>query len=160
MAAAEKAVEQAAPGNEIALSNPENPTRFDPQDLRSIQSFEDAQRLIAEALGGETLADATYEIGDGFTMLDDKNALLNVPFVAVQWAFTPGDYGAEYVIMRVLTERGDKYVIVDGGTGICDQMREYTRRTKRNAGLLVKRGLRKSEYDNEFGHGVTFYLNV
>lgn len=145
--------------SEIALSNPENATRFDPADLRAISSFRDAQALI-EAQMGTSLADATTEIGDGFTMLDDKDALLNVPFIAVHWTFAPGDYGQEFVIMRVLTERGDKYIIVDGGTGVCQQMREFTTEHRRNAGLLVPRGLRKSEYVNEFGPGTTHYLNV
>lgn len=143
----------------IALSNPDEVVSFDPDDLRSIASFQDAVRLIETEMGG-TLIDASQEIGDGFTMLDDKDKLINVPFVALQWRFTPGDFGKQYVIMRVVTESGDKYVITDGGTGLAQQMASFTERTKRTGGLLVKRGLRKSEYDNEFGHGVTHYLNV
>src|SRR4051812_3384428 len=120
----------AEPGNAVALSNPAEPMKFDPNDLRSLSSFADAQRLLADTLGVEAIPDATYEIGDGFTMLDDKIALLNVPFIAVHWTFAPGDFGAEFVIMRLITETGDKHIIVDGGTGICEQMREYTVRTK------------------------------
>jgi hypothetical protein len=163
MATADNAQQDAqTPGTDIALSNPEDMVKFDPNDLRAMSSFEDAQRILSSYLGAEDapLVDASYEIGDGFTMLDNKDALLDVPFIAVQWRFAPGDYGQEFVIMRVLTQSGDKFVVVDGGTGICDQMRQYTQRTKRTVGMLVPRGLRKSEYTNEFGPGTTHYLNV
>lgn len=142
----------------VPLSNPAEPTRFDPNDLRSLVSFEDAKRLLTEAFG--EIADATTEIGDGFTMLDDKDALLNVPLILVHWTFAPGDYGKEFVVARAMTERGDKYIITDGGTGLAVQLSEYTKRTGKNGGLLVERGLRKSDYVNEFGAGTTHYLNV
>lgn len=134
--------------------------RLDPSDLRAVTSFEDAARLLAEH--GVAVADATTEIGDGFTLLDDKSALLNVPFLALQWTFAAGDFGpdSEFVVMRVLTSNGDKFIITDGGTGLYQQVRDYYDRTGSDGGLLVRRGLRKSEYDNEHGHGVTFYLNV
>lgn len=155
----ENTQQDAKTGTDIVLSNPDNVVSFEPDDLRSIASFQDAMRLVEDTLGG-TVVDASEEIGDGFTMLDDKDKLINVPFIALQWRFTPGDFGKQYVIMRVVTDTGDKYVITDGGTGIAQQMASFTERTKRTGGLLVKRGLRKSEYDNEFGHGTTHYLNV
>lgn len=130
-----------------------------PDDLRAISSIDDAIALVQAQLGA-TVYDATEAIGDGFTMLDDKDRLLSIPFFAVSWTFAPGDFGAEYLIMRVVTDRGEKYVVTDGGTGLCDQVRSFTERTGSTNGLLVRRGLRKSEYDNEFGHGVTYYLNV
>lgn len=130
-----------------------------PDDLREIRSIDDAMALVQSQLGA-TVYDATEAIGDGFSMLDDKDRLLGIPFFAVSWTFAPGDFGTEYLIMRVVTDRDEKFVVTDGGTGLCEQVRSFTNRTGQTAGLLVRRGLRKSEYDNEFGHGTTYYLNV
>lgn len=142
----------------VPLSNPTEPTRFDPNDLRSLVTFEDATRLLTEAFG--EIADATTEIGDGFTMLDDKDTLINVPLILLHWTFAPGDFGKEFVIARAMTDRGDKVILTDGGTGLSVQLSEYTKRTGKNGGLLCPRGLRKSDYVNEFGAGTTHYLNV
>lgn len=136
--------------------------RFEVEDLRQITSFEDAVRLAGEM--GD-IADATQEIGDGFTMCEDKDLLLKVPFILMQWGFTPGDYGDDYCIARVVTQTGAKLIITDGGTGFSDQLKDYEQRTGRTSGLYVARGLRKSEYDKELEngetvHGVTYYLNV
>jgi hypothetical protein len=138
---------------------------FDPNDLRGIQSFEDALRVLEAA--GVPLADAQEVIGDGFEMCEDKSVLVNQPMVILAWLFAPGDYvddrtgeKSEFAIMRLVTGAGQKFVVTDGSTGLAAQLRDYESRTGRMGGLLVKRGFRKSEYDNEFGHGTTFYLNV
>lgn len=131
---------------------------FNPNELREIQSFEDATRLLAaEGIG---IYDAADEIGDGFSMLDDKNSLVDVPLILVSWLFAKGDYDADYCIARCVTAEGKKFVITDGGTGFAAQIRDYEARTGRTAGLLVKRGLRRSDYVNEHGAGTTYYLNV
>lgn len=143
-----------ANGSDIA-----NSATLSTQDLRSITSFEDAQRLLADR--GLTLRDATHELGDGFKMLEDKNGLLGTPFILIGWGWAEGDYKNRYVIARVVTSAGDKYIITDGGTGICAQMKDYEESLKGGHDpLMVSRGLRKSEYVNEHGAGVTFYLSV
>ena len=137
---------------------------FDPNDLRAIASFDDAQRLLADAR--IELRDASTEIGDGFTLLEDKDTLINVPFIALQWSFVQGDFvnddgeKTEFIVMRLVTGDGRKVVLTDGGTGIAEQIRSYEARTGNTGGLIVQRGLRKSEYENEHGAGVTHYLNV
>lgn len=162
--------EQPATGKEVETER----ARFAPEDLRSLATLEDAVRLIEREFGG--VADATTEIGDGFTMLEEKDKLLNVPMVVMQWVFATGDYTrdgerTEYVIARILTEHAEKFIVTDGGTGICAQLREYEARTGRTGGLMCGRGLRKSEYDTvdgvpttdksiANGRGETFYLNV
>lgn len=144
--------------------------RFDAEDLRSLRTFEDAKRLAEESYG--SIVDAAHEIGDGFTMVENKRQLIDVPMLLVTWQFTAGDFGEDYVICRAMTERGDKVIFVDGGTGICAQLREYEQRSQRTGGMLVPRGLRRSEYDTDEtgkpttdpslarGRGETFYLNV
>lgn len=139
---------------------------LDPNDLRSLQSFEDAVAFATEQYGA--VVDAATEIGDGFILCDDKDRLIDVPMMMLGWRFTPGDYGAEFVVIRaflknaitVAGEDTNKVVIIDGGTGINAQIKDYMDRTNRSGGMLVSRGLRKSEYDNEYGHGTTHYLNV
>lgn len=143
---------------------------FDPIALRSLSTLEDARRLIVEQMGG--IVDATTEIGDGFTMVDDKKSLLNTPMLIIAWVFAAGDFGDEFVVVRAMTERGDKVIFTDGSTGISRQLREYEDRTGRAGGMMVPRGLRVSEYDTDAngqptsdptmaeGRGATFYLNV
>jgi len=139
---------------------------INPETLRTISSFEDAAILAQETWGD--VADASKEIGDGFLMLENKDLLIDKQFIALGWLFTPGDYGTDFLIMRVVTrdpitvngESVNKFIVTDGGTGLCQQVKEYQTRTERNGGLLVARGLRKSDYENEFGPGTTHYLNV
>lgn len=151
--------DKTAANTEVAKTEP---MPFRPDTLREVTNFDDALALAQETWGG--VASASDEIGDGFVMLDDtvggKDKLINVPFIALGWVFTLGDFGADYLIMRVVTKEGGKFIVTDGGTGLCQQVKSYQERTGKNGGLYVERGLRKSEYDNEFGHGVTHYLNV
>lgn len=142
---------------------------FDTADLRSLSSFDDAMRLFQDA--GIPVADAAEAIGDGFEMLEDKDILVKQPFIMIQWAFTPGDFGEEYLIARVMTADGKKFVVTDGSTGLCRQVREFEQEYGAQRGLVCKRGLRKSEYflaedgtpsltDTGNGKGSTYYLNV
>ena len=143
---------------------------FDPEDLRAISSFQDAQRLLEAT--GIGIADATTEIGDGFVLLDNKDELLNKPLIILAWLFADGDFGEKFSVMRIVTADGGKYVVTDGGTGIKAQLESYTQRTGRSAGHFVERGFRKSEYDTDSegkptqdkskakGRGTTHYLNV
>lgn len=123
--------------------------------LKDISNFEDA--LNALRANGITPRDGSQELGDGFVMTEKDN-LINKNFVIMGYVFTPGDYDDEYTILRVVTGDG-KFIITDGGTGIRDQLRNYLNGGNNPLGLVI-RGLRKSEYDNEHGHGVTYYLNV
>jgi hypothetical protein len=138
---------------------------FYPNDLRNIESFQDALRLLEGS--GISVEDATEVIGDGFEMLDDKTKLVDQPFVILAWLFAPGDYKdeqtgetSEFCIMRLVTGEGKKYVVTDGSTGLSAQLRDYEQRTGKMGGLIVRRGLRRSDYENEHGPGTTFYLNV
>lgn len=115
----------------------------DDQDLRSIQSYDDAMQL-AEALN-ETVMDITEELGSGFALLQDKDKLIKSPFVIIQWRFTAGDFGG-FVSAAVVTKGGDKFIINDGSTGIMAQLMELSQKHKRFGGLRVQMGLRKSEY--------------
>lgn len=117
-------------------------------DLRSVNSFADAMALIEKQYGA-TL-DASAELGDGFELLDSESkvTLVGVGCAFVSWSFSAGKYDDEFVACRVVTEHGRKVVVIDGGTGIRAQLREFTdTHGGRQGGLLSRRGLRKSDYE-------------
>lgn len=128
---------------------------FTATELREIKSFDQITALLQERLGG--VYDAHDEIGDGFELLKDKSRLVGVPLMFLQWNFAEGDYTredgtkGEFVAARVAaqnvrTGNVDKYIIVDGSTGIYQQLREFTDSHGVNGGVMVARGLRRSEY--------------
>ena len=153
----------------------------DDQDLRGVQSYEDAMRL-AESLN-ETVMEISEELGSGFALLEDKDKLVKTPFVVIQWRFTAGDFGGGFVSAAVVTKGGDKFIINDGGAGIMAQLMELSQKHKRFGGLAVPAGLRKSDYPtcpecgkpmsrdeiecsncsfsgDKRGQGATFYLDT
>lgn len=131
---------------------------FSDDDLRSLQSFQDVFNRATEL--GLGVADEP-EIGTGFTMLDDKDKLVKVRFVIVEWRFlqsseiTLSDGSpSEYVAASLVTEHNQRYVITDGSAGIFQQLKRITQRRVERAQdgvspyalLPVAGGLRKSEF--------------
>lgn len=112
--------------------------RYTDDDLRGL-SFND--------LAGDAV-DISTVLGNGFTLLrgdHDKARLIGVPFILVDWHFNAGDAG-EYVTAYVITKNEDKFILNDGSTGVCAQLRAYTDRTGQSGGLGVRNGLRRSDY--------------
>lgn len=140
--------------------------RFSDSELRSVDSFEAALALAAAEYG--SVIEAADEIGSGFVMLDNKDRLIGERFVILHMSFPESgtfrnDLGefVHFVAAMIVTERNDRYVLIDGGTGIYAQLDEWFVRSGRPGGLVVN-GLRKSEYDlpDGSGKGTTYYLNV
>jgi hypothetical protein len=106
----------------------------------------DSIGAIQDLMGPE-VADAS-DLGSGFAVLENHDALIGRPCMFLFWNFYPGKYGDDFVAAHVVTFDGTdgkitgKYVINDGSTGIRDQLKSITA-TKN---LLARRGLRKSEY--------------
>jgi hypothetical protein len=127
------------------------PDMFDEDALRAIASFDDALALTREYLG--EIEEADQVLGDGFSVLkqDDKGRLVGVPLILMEWNFYPGDYGSDFVAVRIAArnENGTigKYILNDGSTGIATMLRRYADRTGKRGGLFVKHGLSVSEYD-------------
>lgn len=115
----------------------------DDQDLRGVQSYDDAMQL-AEAINGAVI-DISEELGSGFALLEDKDKLQKTEFVIIQWRFTAGDFGG-FVSAAIVTRGGDKFIINDGSTGIMKQLMDLSQRRKQFGGLRVAHGLRKSQY--------------
>lgn len=140
---------------------------FDDEFLGAIPaSISDVEtRLGIEGAGAEDFS----AYGTGFSVAD-KSTLVGVPLLFLQWRFIEGNMG-EFAAAHVITGDGRKVVIVDGSTGIRDQlMRVTATRIKRGqdsvasrSALKVKGGLRRSDYQFDDGSGkmkdaTTFYL--
>lgn len=155
--------ESASEGGEVV-----KPTRFlNSDDYAGITSFDDALRLVQEKLGGEAVL--ASDLGDGFSVVDNKMALIGVMFIVLEVSFHKGDikkddgtYG-EFASLRIVTKDGAKLVINDGGTGIPEQIKALWKHKPETVGkpIMVPKGLRVSQYDHpQYGKSETFYLDT
>lgn len=152
----------AEPGSELT-------TRlYGEHELRSVGSLAEAVDLY-RSIHGDEIDSAEQVLGDGFERNFDKRRLVGVPLFVMEWKFSESeDYQSEFVIARVVAEKNGrtvKAVITDGSTGICKQLKSYTDRTGKTAGLLVRNGLRASEYTYRDGNGkeipaTTYYFDI
>lgn len=157
------------PGQDIAVEA--NKSTFDDAQLATMVTMSEA----LAALGAVTTAEDWADYGTGFDLLDNKDRLVGVPFVIVEWRFTKSQqYAQTFVSAMIVDEKDNRFILNDGSTGICAQLRSVTdRRIARGdafpqAGLIVRKGLRRSNYkvagtDKDTGEEVmleasTFYL--
>lgn len=128
------------------------PSQFSREELQGIESFDDAVRLALSTNGTVVNAHQTPELGDGFRVADEaaKRRLIGVPLLLLEWTFRPGDYADDYVSVRAISqdENGNtrKWIINDGSTGIARDLRDFQTKTGRTGGLMVRNGLRVSDY--------------
>lgn len=126
------------------------PRVFADADLADVDSWETAMSFVEGAFGD--VINAADALGSGFKMADDAvmARLVGVPLILMQWRFFPGDFGKDFVAVDAVQRHDNgsitKWVFTDGGTGICDQLKDFTKRTGRNGGLGVPKGLRVSNY--------------
>jgi hypothetical protein len=143
--------------NEVSKLN-----RVSDEELRSITSFDDAMRFAAETYG--SVEDLSTELGNGFNLISDKNALVGKKMVVIAVGFNDGDYG-RFVSVACVTHDNKKYIFNDGSAGIRDQFQELVMRTNRHGGWTVAKGLRRSDYEYQTSTGdlvpaATFYLDT
>jgi len=134
------------------------------EDLASIKSFGDALELVKNNVGESGVLVADEVLGNGFRLLENKDGLLGTPMLLVSWDFHTGDHG-EFCTVHLVTEENKKYVINDGSSGICAQLRSLTSSKNQYGGMLVRNGLRRSDYEFEDDNGQkkpakTYYLDV
>lgn len=79
--------------------------------------------------------------------VDNKDDLIGVPLVIIDWEFKPSDMGKDYAFVTVKTQEGTR-VFADGGTGIPDQLERYKAKLLDSGArfIYVPNGLRKSDY--------------
>lgn len=139
--------------------------RFTDDELLSIASLDDVRSLLASS--DIPLVAADQVIGNGFSIVNDKGFLCGIPMILLGWQFNAGDNGQFVSINAVANLPGNtlgKYIINDGSTGIYAQLRKYTEKTGKTAGLYVARGLRRSDYQYDDNgspkNATTFYLDT
>jgi hypothetical protein len=123
-----------------------NATDIPDDDLRQIQTMDDAMAYAVEQWGEVT--DFAAEFGTGFIVLpkQDKSKLVGKRCLVLSWKFYHGDFGT-FVSALVVTDDG-KYIVNDGGTGIAEQLYDVSLRMgDRRRALALRHGLRESEYD-------------
>lgn len=151
---AEKAVaEKNSDSREISREVIEEANKrvLDDDSLRNIRTLDDAFAALQE---NNVAAESFSEYGTGFDVLDndDKGRLVKQPFVILEWKFNKGDFG-EYVAALIVTKSNERFVLIDGSTGINKQLADVTMQRLRRGdakpqqGLLCEKGLRVSEYE-------------
>jgi len=116
--------------------------------LGAIETVDDALALF-EQEGIDSLDD----YGAGFQVVD-KDTLVNVPMVLIQWVFRYGrEFGSAMVVGFGVTKNNERVIFTDGSeTGIRRQLEDVTKaRVARNhpnpqAGLVIKRGVKRDEF--------------
>lgn len=135
-------------------------------EVAPIEAFKSIDKMqaedFAEFLAREGIALVEFE-GSTWSMVENKDHLVGVPFVIAAVNFYEGSYG-EFVAVRAYQMDGKKIVFVDGGSGIYQQMKDWTDKTGRFTAIRVNGGLRKSDYtytDEDSGKEIpatTYYL--
>lgn len=146
--------------NDVVKTEP----KLSDESLAGLSSFADALSLIEATYGNDALVVASEVLGDGFAMLENKDKLVGELFVFISWDFHLGDHG-EFVAARVMTQDGKKYIVIDGSTGICKTLSEYTEKTGKKVGMVCQKGLRRSDYTYTDENGVdkpatTYYIDT
>lgn len=159
-------------------------------DYTKVESWSDALQLATEKFGTIVKAHEDTTLGDGFRVASEtekKTFLSGRPLLLMEWNFVPSKWDAtrETVEIRLvaMNDNGSmsKWIVTDGGVGICKELKEWTTNNGgRRGGLALDSGFRFSEYPigrdgkpldrNEIRNlksqgitpemGVTFYLDT
>lgn len=144
------------------------PAVFRDADLAAIDSFADAVKALESF---NVAVEKTSDYGTGFAIVKDKNVLIGVDFLILDWRFTDSSkYEGDFVSATLVTKDGRKLILNDGSTGIRDQLKLVTaERIKKGhphpqSGIMVQNGLTRSDYDYTDEKGKTtkastFYLS-
>lgn len=114
----------------------------------------------ARAVLGNVI-NASDILGDGAEFIEDKNVLVKVPFLILDWKFiTDEKSGREYVNVLIMGVDGTKGRFNDGSTGVYAQLKQVSEQVGK-VGIECKHGLRRSDYTKEgVGEATTYYLAV
>lgn len=125
-------------------------TRFDSAILDTMHTPDEIARYFAGK--GVNVSDNDIDGIKSLSIVDNKDSLIDVPFLILSWKFNPGDYGNEFVSAEIMLKEGARFVLNDGGTGIAKQLRDLSDyRTAHGhptpfAGRMISGGLRKSGF--------------
>jgi hypothetical protein len=139
--------------------------------IQGIESFEDAIAAATAVHGAEV--NASDALGDGFALIkaEGKRNLVGRDTVLLEWKFRTDEEGTgnEFVVVRAVYKDNrnnvHRVIFTDGSTGICDQLRNFSRNTGRYGNLRVINGLVASDYtvtgdDGQKKGATTFYIST
>lgn len=127
------------------------------QPMSATEAIEAARKAQRTSISGT----AAVETDDrGFVRLFNKAALVGKPFTIIDWEENLEDFGWA-AIVHLVTRGGKALFIVDGSTGIYEQLKDIRNKTGNTVMLECPKGLRVSDYDNPVGEGRsrTYYLD-
>jgi hypothetical protein len=141
-------------------SEPEEAAEFDFSDVPMLPAEATEELMSFSAIMAEgDVYDASSVTGETYQRLDrnQKRQLVGVPFIIEDHEIREGDQGL-YSIVRLVTQRNERYSFTDGGMGITQALDKVEGGTK----LLCKTGLRASDYEVEVDgvkrKATTYYL--
>lgn len=156
---------------ELAIVDPAafNLARIEWDNITLPESMDEALALFRDS--GIQVDQASVVMPDEFPEIDKKD-LVNVPMMLLTWNISNperGEFEGQYIVVRGITQSGKRFRFSDGSTGIFAQLRKLTGiRVQQgsptpNAGLLINKGLVKSDYTftNDQGkpqNATTYYL--
>ena len=148
-------VARAAQETESTSAELEAPSLYSEDEIKGLTSFGDAVALANEK-GGITDG---KDLGIGLEVVE-KEQLVGVEMILLEWRFNSGDFGP-FVSVTAMTKDNRKLVFNDGSTGIFSQLEEIAD-TGKTGNIYLRKGLRKSTYDNPQGEGksTTYYLAI
>lgn len=148
-------------GSEVPAREVARVRTFNDTELAAIDSW-DAAMAAAKAAYGDVV-DGSDALGNGFRKADDDQMerLCGVPLLLLEWDFYPGDFGEDFVSIRVIQRLDNggiaKWIVNDGSTGIRKQLQEHQGLTGATGGLGLPKGFRMSKFffDPDTGKALT-----
>lgn len=141
---------------------------FTSDELRSISDFNTASYKLWEcgAFTDDQLAEFT---GFGILPGNQKERLVGITFLIIQFEFKVGKYDASFVDCHIVTTNNEKLILRDSSQGIHEQLklllaqRIRSHRHRPHQGVYVRKGLRYTDnpYVNANGESMTsrtYYL--
>lgn len=138
-----------------------------PKDAVAVPEFDVANLPATFDAALEALREAGIEpqliseFGDGFVLLKDKSALVGVDLMIITARviesnkYSTADGPSSFSAFHIMTANNDKFVVVDGSSGLHRQHLDLLNRRGSMGGLVVKGGLVQSDYDYTDDKGVT-----
>lgn len=142
---------------------------LDSNELRMINTFRDAAHTLLE-MGVYTDQQMDEFTGFGILPGAQKETLVGVTFLIIQFEFKVGKYETSFVDCHIITTDDRKLILRDSSLGIHEQLKDiYTSRVKSNhpfpsMGVYARKGLKfkdNSYIDSNGKPGVsrTYYLS-
>lgn len=138
-----------------------NKAAYSQREIQALLDAEDPLEALAALAAdkGTEIKDAALVMGDG-TVVVDKEALINKPFVIFDWRHCEGTQGIFSAVKALdptvgAGQPGRVFVFTDGGTGIHERLVNTFLKEGRTVPISCPHGLTVSEYETDGFDSVT-----